>query len=693
MKKLLFTFVAALAILPSTSFAQVQGDVNPNTASLSCVTISHNLSYRSRDTSTGGDVSTLQDFLQSKGYLNSEPTGYFGLITLQATKNFQLASGILNSGYVGPITRAKIATLTCGTPVTPPVTANPVQTPIATQVATPSPTNLNYKNLTITSISGPTTIQQGQTTTWTVNSNVNALGVPSGRFAYSVDWGNGQNITVQPSNVISHSYPNAGSYAVRFQVYDTLTGGLGSVTSIVYIKVTGANASPISVISPQAGQTYNVGDTLTVRWTGGMRLISLNDLNNRIFRTITQLPSTAVSDTSGSFNYVIPSDILSGFRTGTFGVKVYSSFGGPGDDVFDSSQPFTIQAQSTACTAGQTWNGTSCVTTPTISISQINPNTAAAGAQITISGTGFQQYDQACFANVSSGVISSCVTPNSFSANQMSLTVPSITAGIYTVRARRGDFLQSNGLSFILSSPTCPDGQVLNGSICSVVSNSQYDVKILTPNGGTFQAGSTLNIQWTATGLTQQNDSLGLAVYQTSLGSTRNILSTTVSNPVSNGQVLSSGSYKWTIPINAPSGTDYIVYLSNGNTYTQSSFFRIIPQNVFPTVNVTSPNGGEKMLVGRTYPIKWTATNFGKSIGYILLRSSSPENPRDYVINSDNRLVSYTDDSGSGSYNWTIPSDIPEGTQYKIVVGGTPSNSGNADSSDISDDYFSIYTP
>ena len=114
---------------------------------------------------------------------------------------------------------------------------------------------------------------------------------------------------------------------------------------------------------------------------------------------------------------------------------------------------------------------------------------------------------------------------------------------------------------------------------------------------------------------------------------------------------------------------------------------------MFPTVNVTSPNGGEKMLVGRTYPIKWTATNFGKSIGYILLRSSSPENPRDYVINSDNRLVSYTDDSGSGSYNWTIPSDIPEGTQYKIVVGGTPSNSGNADSSDISDDYFSIYTP
>lgn len=133
MKKLLFALVIGFAILPQLSFAQVPGDIDPNTVS-SCVSISNNLSYRSRDISTNGAVSTLQDFLQSQGYLNSEPTGYFGLLTRAATKAFQSANGILNSGYVGPITRAKISSLTCGTSVIPPVTNPPQPTVISEQV-------------------------------------------------------------------------------------------------------------------------------------------------------------------------------------------------------------------------------------------------------------------------------------------------------------------------------------------------------------------------------------------------------------------------------------------------------------------------------------------------------------------------------------------------------------------------------
>ena len=111
MKKLLFTLVAGLTLLPLLSSAQV-GDVNPNPTS-PCATITHNLSYHSRDDATGGDVSTLQDFLQSDGYLNSDPTGYFGLLTQSAVQAYQQANGILNSGYVGPITRAAIQAKSC----------------------------------------------------------------------------------------------------------------------------------------------------------------------------------------------------------------------------------------------------------------------------------------------------------------------------------------------------------------------------------------------------------------------------------------------------------------------------------------------------------------------------------------------------------------------------------------------------
>lgn len=111
MKKILIGIAATLTILPMFAFAQV-GDVAPATTS-KCVSITHDLQYRSRDAQTGGDVSTLQDFLQSQGYLNSEPTGYFGLLTQSAVKSYQKANGILNSGYFGPITRGKLVSALC----------------------------------------------------------------------------------------------------------------------------------------------------------------------------------------------------------------------------------------------------------------------------------------------------------------------------------------------------------------------------------------------------------------------------------------------------------------------------------------------------------------------------------------------------------------------------------------------------
>jgi len=107
----MFLFLALL-IMPLVSSAV---DTNPNSNTETCVSFSYGLNYQSRDATTNGEVSKLQNFLQSKGYLNSEPTGYFGLLTTQAVKNFQNANGLVGDGNVGPTTRAKIYSLTCGT--------------------------------------------------------------------------------------------------------------------------------------------------------------------------------------------------------------------------------------------------------------------------------------------------------------------------------------------------------------------------------------------------------------------------------------------------------------------------------------------------------------------------------------------------------------------------------------------------
>ena len=87
MKKIIATIIG-LAILPSMAFASIDS----------------NLKYGM----SGQQVSELQEFLVSKGFLQVQPTGNFYSLTLGAVKAFQTANGIPSTGYVGTLTRAEI---------------------------------------------------------------------------------------------------------------------------------------------------------------------------------------------------------------------------------------------------------------------------------------------------------------------------------------------------------------------------------------------------------------------------------------------------------------------------------------------------------------------------------------------------------------------------------------------------------
>ena len=55
------------------------------------------------------EVKKLQLFLIAKGYLNADPTGFYGSLTTKAVKEFQAKNGIIHTGaLVGPSTRAAI---------------------------------------------------------------------------------------------------------------------------------------------------------------------------------------------------------------------------------------------------------------------------------------------------------------------------------------------------------------------------------------------------------------------------------------------------------------------------------------------------------------------------------------------------------------------------------------------------------
>lgn len=59
----------------------------------------------------GQEVSELQEFLSDKGYLTSSPSGFFGLMTLKAVKDYQVSVSLPATGYVGYMTREKINTI------------------------------------------------------------------------------------------------------------------------------------------------------------------------------------------------------------------------------------------------------------------------------------------------------------------------------------------------------------------------------------------------------------------------------------------------------------------------------------------------------------------------------------------------------------------------------------------------------
>ena len=125
--------VAMLAVTFNIINVNAQsGDID-NNSNNACVTLDNNMRYKIRDASVNNEVTDLQDYLISEGYMSGQTTGYFGAGTLKAVKSFQSQNNLISSGYVGPVTRAKIKELSCGISTT----TNPTQSHYCTSVMMP----------------------------------------------------------------------------------------------------------------------------------------------------------------------------------------------------------------------------------------------------------------------------------------------------------------------------------------------------------------------------------------------------------------------------------------------------------------------------------------------------------------------------------------------------------------------------
>jgi len=85
-------------------------------------------------------------------------------------------------------------------------------------------------------------------------------------------------------------------------------------------------------------------------------------------------------------------------------------------------------------------------------------------------------------------------------------------------------------------------------------------------------------------------------------------------------------------------------------------------------IQITSPNGGEKLEVGKTYDVRWTNYS-GKEPLTIALQATTPSNQVSAKIVASNVPAAST-----GIYKWTVTSESPD-NKYKIEVypaGGRP---------------------
>ena len=96
------------------SIKDTQSSEDPNVLDNAyCLTLTKNLRYRSRDESTDNEVTALQDFLNFKGLLKGKPTGFLGILTVKAIKQFQTDNNLISTGIVGKVTREKIREVSC----------------------------------------------------------------------------------------------------------------------------------------------------------------------------------------------------------------------------------------------------------------------------------------------------------------------------------------------------------------------------------------------------------------------------------------------------------------------------------------------------------------------------------------------------------------------------------------------------
>src|SRR3990167_3340485 len=350
--------------LPTTSGGGVTAAFCPN--------FTYNLYLGLNDSDTEGQVSKLQKFLAQDQtvYPEGTITGFYGPLTEQAVKRWQAKNSVVSSGspdttgygVVGSRTRERVRA-NCGfsTPVPP--------TPI------PPPSSSNLPPV-ISGVSGPTTLNTGQSGTWTVT----ARDPENGPLSYNVVWGD-ENVysvptlapsasaPVQQTATFSHTYSSSRVYTPVFYVTDSQ--GLSAKTSLsVNVGGTVTTQPSITVLSPNGGESWAVGSSHGISWTDsnlGSLGISITLVDSATGGQVFARDLATNIGNNRYYTWTIPNDV----PAGSYKINIYTSDCCKPSASDSSDAPFSVTSQAQ----------------PLVKITSPVANSTLTSKNITVSGT------------------------------------------------------------------------------------------------------------------------------------------------------------------------------------------------------------------------------------------------------------------------------------------------------------------
>jgi len=223
---------------------------------------------------TGAEVQALDSVLARENLWADQSSNFaavYNEATAAAVVKFQSRYGVLQTGYVGPLTRGKLNSLYgCS--------------------------NTQWGTSVITGVSGPVSLQIGQQGVWTVK----ATDPRNGTLSYRADWGeysyssaNGANVrsslppVLQQNATFTHTYSYAGVYTATFTV--TNASGQSAWTSVT-VNVGGVPNQSIQVTYPNGGETLFRDRVTQIDWMAS----SIYATDNVPSSGLTKLPTVNI---------------------------------------------------------------------------------------------------------------------------------------------------------------------------------------------------------------------------------------------------------------------------------------------------------------------------------------------------------------------------------------------------------------